>query len=61
MFVPTHNVHGSLETIRDYKIKSNWFLLTFKIGLLGIRRKSTQKTRCHRWSTTGKSWEKVSI
>ena len=31
---------------RDYKTRSNWFLLIFKTGLPGIRRKSTQKTRC---------------
>jgi len=31
---------------RDYRTRSSWFLLIFQTGLPGIRRKSTQKTRC---------------
>jgi len=30
---------------RDYKTRSNWSLLIFKIGQLGTRRRSTLKIR----------------
>ncbi|BAT85670.1 hypothetical protein VIGAN_04324200 [Vigna angularis var. angularis] len=46
---------------KDYRTRSNWLPLIFQTGLPSIRRKSTQKTRYHHWSTMGWSWEKVSI